>query len=350
MRKPWRLMLAIVCALVIAHPAIAACRDLPKAGNVRALGWDPTKLLQARDAARAQNADTFVVITRGKIVLADGDLRAPMLIASMRKSIASALVGQAVADGKIQLDAPISRYGIDDPIGLTDAEKSTTVANLLHARSGVYVPAAAESARMKELRPKRESHAPGSFWYYNNWDFNALGDVFERATGKPIAVAFSSRIAEPLCMQDFDLYRDSFQFYDFQTPRFPAYHFRLSTRDTLRFGLLYLNQGRIGDRQIVAQDWVRETTATISKTNDAAALFGGYGGLWWTAVSDAALPAVLDGAYTASGFAGQQMTIIPKIDTIILTRARERPEGKSTLGNFVRWQAQVLKTLEARTE
>ena len=30
----------------------------------------------------------------------------------------------------------------------------------------------------------RSSHPPGTFWYYNNWDFNALGTIFEKATGK----------------------------------------------------------------------------------------------------------------------------------------------------------------------
>ena len=38
------------------------------------------------------------------------------------------------------------------------------------ARSGVYHEAAAESQSMKDARPDRGSHPPGTFYYYNNWD------------------------------------------------------------------------------------------------------------------------------------------------------------------------------------
>lgn len=339
-----------VSLLAGAMPAIAACPDLPRAGNVRAYGWQADKLEQARQAARAANADTFMVITRGRIVLAEGDLRQPMLIASMRKSVMSALIGQAVAEGKLSLDRPITAFGINDPAGLSEQERRATVADLLHARSGIYIPASAETPRMKALRPARDSFPPGTHWYYNNWDFNVLGEIYQRATGKAIAPAVASRIAAPLCMQDFEPYRDSELLYDPTAPRFAAYHLWFSTRDTARLGLLYLNHGVWNGKQIVPRAWVDATTQTLSRTEEDAPLFGGYGGLWWTAIPDPALSPLFDGAFTASGFAGQQMTILPKIDTIILTRARERPAGTSTLGNFGRWQALVLKTLEARAQ
>lgn len=340
----------MIVALLLAPAAVAArCDDLPRARNVAALGWSATGLEAARQAARAANADSFMVLTKGRVVLADGDLTKPMLIASMRKSILSALVGQAAATGKLALNSPISTFGIDDPAGLTPAEAAATVGDLLHARSGIYIPASAETPRMKSLRPVRGAHPPGSFWYYNNWDFNALGDIFQRASGKAIAVAMTTRLAEPLCMQDFRAYRDTELFFDAGAPRFAAYHFWLSTRDTARFGLLYLNQGRWGDTQLVPADWVAATTRTLSATGEKADVFSGYGGLWWTVADRPELAPALKGGFTASGFAGQQMTILPAIDTIILTRARERPAGTSTLGNFDRWNAIVLKTLEART-
>jgi CubicO group peptidase (beta-lactamase class C family) len=56
---------------------------------------------------------------------------------------------------------------------------------------------------MKAKRPKRHSHAPGTFWYYNNWDFNAFGTIFEQETGTKIFEEFDRRIAKPLQMEDF---------------------------------------------------------------------------------------------------------------------------------------------------
>ena len=45
---------------------------------------------------------------------------------------------------------------------------------------------AAETPAMKAARPERGSHAPGTFWYYNNWDFNVLGTVFEKPGFVPV--------------------------------------------------------------------------------------------------------------------------------------------------------------------
>ena len=36
---------------------------------------------------------------------------------------------------------------------------------------------------MTASKPERGSHAPGTFWHYNNWDFNALGTIYRRQTG-----------------------------------------------------------------------------------------------------------------------------------------------------------------------
>jgi CubicO group peptidase (beta-lactamase class C family) len=52
-------------------------------------------------------------------------------------------------------------------------------------------------------RPPRFSHKPGTFWYYNNWNFNALGTIYERAVRSSILDAFEREIAWPIGMQDY---------------------------------------------------------------------------------------------------------------------------------------------------
>ena len=44
------------------------------------------------------------------------------------------------------------------------------------------------TANMAKRRPLRGSHPPGTFWYYNNWDFNVLGTIFEKATEKSLVL------------------------------------------------------------------------------------------------------------------------------------------------------------------
>lgn len=190
----------------------------------------------------------------------------------MRKSLLSALIGIVVARKKIDLDNTLAHLGIDDnPPSLTDIEKQATVRMLLQARPGVYHSALYETKEMAAARPPRGSHAPGTFWYYNNWDFNALGTIYEHATGVGIYDALEQQIARPIEMQD---YRpEDGEYFTGAASIHRAYPIRMSARDLARFALLYLRGGVWAGRQVVPADWVRESTRPYSD----AAYGRGYG-------------------------------------------------------------------------
>src|SRR3954454_2726862 len=142
------------------------------------------------------------------------------------------------------------------------------------SRSGIYHGAAYETFDMPKPRPPRGSHPPGTFWYYNNWDFNALGTIYERAAGMGIYDALDQLIARPIGMQD---YRPS----DGQYVTGPdsihrAYPIRMSARDLARFALLYLRVGGWSGRQIVPAAWARESTRPYSDAGSGGARLG-YG-------------------------------------------------------------------------
>jgi CubicO group peptidase (beta-lactamase class C family) len=124
---------------------------------------------------------------------------------------------------KSALREPIGDLGIDDVGGLLPIEKSATIADLLTARSGVYHPAASPGSDTKG-EPARGSQRPGSYFYYNNWDFNVLGAIFEKLAGKTVFAAFQSDLAGPLQLQDFDLSKQRMLGIEEQS-RYPAYHF-----------------------------------------------------------------------------------------------------------------------------
>jgi CubicO group peptidase (beta-lactamase class C family) len=149
-------------------------------------------------------------------------------------------------------------------------EKQATVRDLLEARSGVYHPTAYETKGMLEEKPPRGSHAPGTFWYYNNWDFNTLGYIYEQATGTKIFDAFYREIGQPIGMQDFRA-RDG-HYISSEDSRFPAYPFEMSARDFARFALLYLHGGRWNSTQVVPEEWVKGEHATVFRY--------GVGWLW----------------------------------------------------------------------
>ncbi len=55
-------------------------------------------------------------------------------------------------------------------------------------------------ASMVESRPERGRHAPGTFYYYNSWDFNVAGTIFRQLTGQDIFTEFATARAAS-CMQ-----------------------------------------------------------------------------------------------------------------------------------------------------
>jgi CubicO group peptidase (beta-lactamase class C family) len=71
-------------------------------------------------------------------------------------------------------------------------------------------------------RPPRGSHAPGEFWFYNYWGFNALGTIYTRLTRENIFQAFDKRIPRPIGMQDFQPESDG-HFYEHPVSLHPTY-------------------------------------------------------------------------------------------------------------------------------
>ena len=139
------------------------------------LGWSETGLAEVRSFSDQIRSSAVVIVQHGKVVAEWGNTTKPMELASIRKSLLSALIGITVSDHLIKLDSTLGELGIDDnPPSLTGIEKGATVRELLEARSGVYHAALYETPGMAKMRPPRGSHPPGTFWYYNNWDFNAL--------------------------------------------------------------------------------------------------------------------------------------------------------------------------------
>jgi CubicO group peptidase (beta-lactamase class C family) len=256
----------------------------------------------------------------GRTIIEVGDVSCPVHIHSMRKSIMSALVGQAYDRGEIDLKTTLGELEIDDTPRLTDEEKSAGVEDLLAARSGVYLPTDDGAALG---RPSRGSHPPGTFWCYNNWDFNVLGNIYERIIGRSLFVAFEHDLARPLGMIDWDVYQHGS--YEYRTDilggtlRYPNYTFHLSARDISLLGQLYLNNGVWNRRQLLSPEWIASSTAPVSRTGHQAGLLEGYGYCWWVAGPSGELidRGITNGCYSAIGFGGNFLTIIPGLDMVV---------------------------------
>lgn len=286
-------------------------------GNVPApeeMGWSSEGLKVLVPDMKRLGTDALTIVTDGKIVYEWGNTTNIIRSHSVRKSLLSALYGIYVAEERIDTSKTLEQLHITECVPLTKEEQQATVLDLLKARSGVYIPAAAEAPSMRKRRPKRGSHEPGTFWYYNNWDFNVLGTIFRQETGEDMYEAFKRRIADPIGMQDFILERQAYS-HEKKYSLHPAYPFLISTRDLAKFGQLFLKKGPWNTEQIIPAGWREVSTRSYSTTTMPGV---GYGFMWWILVDDAY--GMTKGSYYASGWGGQCLFVLPHINSLVVHR------------------------------
>lgn len=290
--------------------------------GVVALGYSPEGLEALDRYVTAQSTHSMRVTVGGQLLYTHGPQDETSYIASVRKSILAMLYGPYVADGTIDLDATLEDIGFDDIGGLLPVEKQATIRDLISARSGIYHVASNGGDNSADA-PERGSQEPGSYFLYNNWDFNAAGAIFEQLTGRDIYEELNRQIVVPTGMQDFDLamHREKARTGNLERSKYPAYHMHFSTRDLIRVGQLMLNRGNWNGVQLFDPDWIDTLVATHTpreEMNPESVRNGpfGYGYMWW--VFDAASngPEYV-GAYAARGHFGNYIVVLPALDMVI---------------------------------
>lgn len=284
-------------------------------------GMDADALEQARRYAFGDGRHTqgVVVVRHGRIVAewydpgADADSWAASW--SVAKSFAGALVGQAIADGRIPgVDEPVSTY-LPSWRGTDKAD--ITVRHLLQMQSGLawseeYDPASTSSSDVIQMGLSADELAyaaarpvavpPGTRWLYSSGDSMVLAEVIAAATGMSAADYAQERLFDPIGMEKVDWWEDA------------AGHtlgyccLDATARDFARFGLLYLREGRWGDEQVVPASWVEESVT------DAPGDHPPYGYQWWLGDVDG-VPVDL---YSAQGHNGQFIWVIPGLDLVVV--------------------------------
>jgi CubicO group peptidase (beta-lactamase class C family) len=246
---------------------------------------------------------------------------------SMHKTVLALAIGAAVTDGVIpSRDSKASRW-LTEWQG--DARRDVTVEDLLRMHSGVELPRFGTWKATKLLLGSDlpgavlslgYSRAPGTYFEYNNASSQLLLLLLERATGQRYADYLSSRLWQPLGAAEAGLWMDR----EGGVPRGFCCLFA-SARDWLRVGLLLAADGKVGERQLVASEWV-QAMKTPSSTNPN---FGMH--LWLSSprgtqrkYNDYSVKAfhsekfLADDIYYIDGFGGQRVYIVPSRELIVV--------------------------------
>lgn len=295
--------------------------DVAKA-DVEALGYTNEGIAALSRYVVAKSTHSMRVTIGGELLFEYGPQDETSYIASVRKSVLAMLYGPYVADGTIDLDATLEELGFDDIGGLLPIERQATVRDLISARSGIYHRASNGGDNAADA-PERGSQQPGSYFLYNNWDFNAAGAIFEKLAGNNIYEEVYRQIVVPLNMQDFDLamHLERAKTGNLERSHYPAYHMHFSTRDLIKVGQLMLQRGNWEGTQLFDAEWIDEVVTThtpLAEMNPEPVRQGqfGYGYMWW--VFDVAThgPEFM-GAYAARGHFGNYIVVMPALDLVI---------------------------------
>lgn len=101
----------------------------------------------------------------------------------------------------------------------------------------------------------------------------------------------------------------------------------ISTEDHARFGLLFLNQGKWEDKQLLSTEWIKKA---ISPSPAQA----NYGYMWWLNKkgTDRYWEGVPESVYYAAGFGGNFIVIVPEEELVLVVRWLE----PNKMGAFVK--------------
>lgn len=209
-------------ALCLSSVAAAAPRTGP---SVAPPDEVDAALLQRIDAVAAAQADAgllsgVVLVARGdRILLQRGygftswELRAPATpatrfgIGSITKVMTATVVDLLVAEGRLDLDAPASRYLGSFPAGPSGG--AVTVRHLVDHRAGVphRVTSPVEETQslhpsdiVERVRARGLVFEPGTQELYSSAGFSSLARVIERIEGKPFDAVLRDRIFRPASM------------------------------------------------------------------------------------------------------------------------------------------------------
>lgn len=298
-------------------------KDWERIERPESAGYSSARLHALRSWLQSLDTTAMMVSVGGRSLFDYGDVTHLSYLASVRKSVLAVLYGKYVDNGTISLSRTLRELEFTDAGGLMPQELEATIEHLVTARSGIYH-VASNAGDSTDSAPPRGSQKAGTYYLYNNWDFNAAGAVFEKLTGRNIYDALETDLARPIGMQDFDRLKQK-KSGDAKRSQHLAYHIWLSTRDMARVGLLMLRQGEWAGQQVISREWARRITSLVTPFHEmnppplrslATGDRWGYGYMWW--VWDAPNSrGPFKGAYTGKGAGGQFITVLPQLDMVV---------------------------------
>lgn len=250
---------------------------------------------------------SFMLYRHGNVV-AEGwswpyESHRPHFMHSLTKSVTVCGVGLALADGHFDLEDKVVSFFDDElPDVVSDELAAMSVRDLLTMRAGHT-----ESVSGSAFRPVKTSWVaeffkipvdgePGNEFLYSSALSFMLSAIVTRTTGEAVRDYLEPRMFAPLGISGLT--------WDASPNGISSGGNGLTwkTADSLKVGILHLNNGRWDGQQVLPQSWVEQATrAQIPERH--------YGYQWW--INESA------DAYYATGAFGQYSIVFPRHDAVL---------------------------------
>jgi CubicO group peptidase (beta-lactamase class C family) len=305
------------------------------------VNWDG-KNIPFNDFLTITNSNAFLVIRDGVITYEwykDGITSHTQLPSySVAKTMTSLMIGQLVAQGKIEESDTFVKYFPEYATG--DSFDDVTIKSLLDMQAGVGVSdnyptgpsgwgvGIAQMYATTDLKffmqhNRKMSWAPGTQSEYRSVDTQMLGFIIQKVTGMKVADYFSQNIWQPIGAQD-----SAFWNVDHVGGLEKTFCcFNATARDYARVGSLVLNNGvsALGTKNLIDANWMARLSNPVTTLDHG----WGYSAQLWHPFT---------GTMMMLGLHGQYIVIQPSTHTVMVKLSDEPTDS----GNFEELTAAVM--------
>jgi CubicO group peptidase (beta-lactamase class C family) len=273
-----------------------------------------------------EDVDGVLILQGGKLVLEEYfygyDRDTPHQMRSATKSVVGAVVGAAIAKGAVALDDPVlPRLGYATVANPDPRKSAITLRNLLTLQSGLdcndYAPGSPGGENQLYGTPDwirvmvdlKMVEAPGTVGHYCTGATFLAGRTVEKATGTALPDYAQQHLFAPLGIRRADWTWN----HNLTSANKEFGMMSMRPRDMLKLGMLYANEGRWGNRQVLPAAWIKQSLSSLSTVENT-----GYGFYWWrmsvpVATADGPRRVYMS---AAQGNGGQKIYLVPELDLI----------------------------------
>lgn len=297
--------------------------------SIEDLNWNEQKVQPLLDYLEEKNSKSFIMLYNGKIVLEhymnDHSSTKKWYWASAGKTLTTAIVGIAEADGLLNIDNKVSDY-LNEGWTSSPLEKENliTCKNLLSMNSGL------DDTTGEDVSPENLLYTSdaGTRWAYHNV-YVKLQDVVAKVSNQTWNNYFNTNLRDKIGMSGSWLDLNDLSVY------------WSDTRGMARFGLLMAANGKWENTQILPESYLKDAVTSSQDINKA------YGYLWWLNGKESyhlpstqqefngpLIPNAPSDMYAALGKNDQKIYIVPSKKIVIVRMGEAAEDSNFALSNF----------------